>query len=190
MLIHLKSLMRNYCVLISVEKEIPLREKLESSYPQLKAFYQGEKVLLNVFLLHFCKLIILDTSVKLSSLPDKFNIITESEGRVKPASMHQERRFTKLGTTAACVVKSIDLYNKLLEHTSKRNLEHTSKGNLLVKAYQLDLNCVLCAFKCLAYFTYKIGMPCLNMCKLSSQKVMKHLLPHNTISLSRHEQVC
>ena len=105
--------MRNYCVLISVEKEIPLREKLESSYPQLKAFYQGEKVLLNVFLLHFCKLIILDTSVKLSSLPDKFNIITESEGRVKPASMYQERRFTKLGTTAACVVKSIDLYNKL-----------------------------------------------------------------------------
>ena len=182
MLIHLKSLMRNYCVLISVEKEIPLREKLESSYPQLKAFYQGEKVLLNVFLLHFCKLITLDTSAKLSSLPDKFNIISESEGRVKPASMHQERRFTKLGTTAACVVKSIDLYNKLLEHTSKRNL--------LVKAYQLDLNCVLCAFKRLAYFTYKTGMPCLNMCKLSSQKVMKHLLPHNTISLSRHEQVC
>ena len=39
-------------VLTSVEKEISLREKLESSYPQLKALYRG-KILLNVLLLHF-----------------------------------------------------------------------------------------------------------------------------------------
>ena len=36
------------------------------------------------------------------------------EDSVKLASMYQEKRFTKLGATTACVVKSIDLYNKLL----------------------------------------------------------------------------
>ena len=55
--------------------------------------------------------------------------------------MYQERRFTKLGTTAACVVKSIDLYNKLLEQTSKK--------------YTIF---ILCNSYC-AYFAYKIGMP-------------------------------
>ena len=120
-------------VLTSVEKEISLREKLESSYLQLKVFYRGRKSIVECALVTFCKLITPDTSAKSSSLSDEFNIIIESEGRVKLAPMYQQRRFNKLGTTAACVIKSIDLYNELLEQTSKRNL--------LVKACRLYLNC-------------------------------------------------
>ena len=128
-------------VLTSVEKEISLTEKIESSYPQLKAFYRGRKSI-ECALVAPCKLITPDTSAKSSIWYQsrEFDIITESKGRVKLASIYQERRFTKLGKTAASVVKSIDLYNKLLEQTSKENL--------LVKAYQLYLNCefILCAF--------------------------------------------
>ena len=111
------------------------------------------------------------TSAKSSSLSDEFDIVIESEGRVKLASMYQERKFTKLGTTVACVIKIIDLYNKLLEQTSKRNL--------LVKACHLYLNCnfILSGFKYLALFTCKIGMPYLTFCELSSEKNMKQLLP-------------
>ena len=154
----------------SAEKEVSLREKLKSSYPQLKAFYRGRKSIVESALVAFCKLITSDTSAKSSSLSHEFDFIIESEGRVKLASMYQERKSTKLGTTAAYLVKSIDLYNRLLEQTSKRNL---------VKECQLYLNCefMLCAFKCLAYFTCKIGMPYLNMCELSSQKDIKQLLP-------------
>ena len=96
---------------------------------------------------------------------------------------NQKRRFPKLGTTAACVVKSIDLYNKLLEQTSKRSL--------LVKACQLYLICkfVLCAFKCLAHFTYKIGTY-LNMCELSSQKHVKQLLPRFYHELKEQNLSC
>ena len=131
----------------SVEKEISLREKLESSYPQLKAFYQRRKNIVECALVALCKLIPPNNSAKSSSLSDEFDIIIESESREKLASMYQERRFTKLDTTAACVVKIIDLYNKLLEQTSKRNL--------LVKACHLYLNCefILCAFIYLTYFT-------------------------------------
>ena len=139
-------------VVTSVEKEISLREKMESLNPQLKAFYRGRKSIVECSFVALCKLITPDTSAKSTSLCDDFDIIIELEGRAKLASMYQERRFTKLGTTAACVVKSIDLYNKLLEQTSNRDL--------LVKACQLYLNCeiILSAFKFLAYFTYKTGI--------------------------------
>ena len=125
---------------------------MESSNPKLKAFYRGRKGFVECALFAICKLITPDTSAKLPSLSDEFDIVIESESRAKLASMCQERRFNKLGTTAACAVKGIDLCNKLLEQTSKRNL--------LVKAYQLYLNFefILCAFKCLVHFTYKIGM--------------------------------
>ena len=110
-------------------------------------------------------------SAKSSSLSDEFDLLIEKEGRVKLVSMYQERKFTKLGTTSACVLNSLDLYQRLLEQTARHNL--------LVKACRLYLSCefIVCVFKCLAYFTFKIGMPFLNMCEMSSQKEMKKLLP-------------
>ena len=69
----------------------------------------------------------------------------------------------------ACVVKSIDLYNELLEQTSMRSI--------FVKTCRMYVKCefILVAFKCLAYFTYKMSY--LNMCNLSSRKDIEQLLP-------------
>ena len=44
-------------VLTSVEKEISLRKKLESSNPQLKAFYGRRKIIVECALVALCKLI-------------------------------------------------------------------------------------------------------------------------------------
>ena len=158
-------------VLATIERKISLREKLESSNPQLKSFYRGKKCIVECAFVALCKLITPDVSAKSSSLSDEFDILIEKEGDVKLVSMYQERKFTKLGTTAACVVKSMHLYNELLQNTHRKNL--------LVKACRLYLDCefIVCAFKCLAFFTNKIGMPYLNMCEVSSQKDMKALLP-------------
>ena len=44
-------------------------------------------------------------------------------------------------------------------------LDQTTRNNLLVKAPKLYINSeyIICALTCLAYFTYKIEMPFLNM---------------------------
>ena len=158
-------------VLTTIEKQISLREKLESSNPQLKSFYRGKKCIVGCALTALCKLISPDKSANSASLSDEFDMFVEREGMVKLVTMYQERKFTKLGTTCACVVKSLDMYERLLAETPK--------NNLLVKACRLYIDCefIVCAMKCLAYFTYKVGMPFLNMCELSSQKDMKQLLP-------------
>ena len=58
-------------------------------------------------------------------------------------------------------------------------LDNTSRNNLLVQACKLYLSCeyITCALTSLAYFTYKIGMPFLNMVEKSSQRDLKNRLP-------------
>ena len=70
---------------------------------------------------------------------------------------YQERRFTKLGTTAASIIDSLDLYQMLLDQTTR--------NNSLVIASKLYVNCeyIIYALTSLAYFTFKIEMPFLNM---------------------------
>ena len=155
----------------SIEKEISLREKLEASNPQLKSFYRGKRSIVQCALVALTKLITPDASAKSCSLSDEFDALVERKGMVKLISLYQEMKFTKLGTTAACIINSLDLYSELLEQRHK--------NNLLVKACRLYLNCefIMCAFRCLGFFTYKIGMPFLNMCEISTQREMKTLLP-------------
>ena len=158
-------------VLVDIEKKISLREKIESSHPELKSFFRGKQCIVQCAIVALCKLISPDTSGKSSSLSDEFDLLIEKKNRVKTVYMYQERRFTKLGTTAASIIDSLDLYQILLDETTR--------NNLLVKASTLYVNCeyIICALTCLAYFTYKIEMPFLNMVENSSQKDLKKHLP-------------
>lgn len=91
--------------------------------------------------------------------------------------MYQERRFTKLGTTAARIKDSWNLFEKLLDVTPQ--------NSLLVKACKLYVSCeyIACALRCLAYTTYKIIMPFLNMVEHRSQKQLKNKLPQLYVDL-------
>ena len=66
---------------------------------------------------------------------------------------------------------SIELFQTLLDQTNK--------NNMLIKACKLYLRCeyIQCALTALAFFTYKIGMPFLNMVAMSSQRDLKQRLP-------------
>ena len=171
-------------VLVDIENKISLRGKIESSHPELKSFFRGKQCIVQCAIVALCKLICPDTSGKSSSLSDEFDLLIEKQKRVKTVYMYQERRFTKLGTTAASIIDSLDLYQLLLDQTTR--------NNLLVKASKLYLNCeyIICALACLAYFTYKIEMPFLNMVERSSQKDLKKHLPKLYNDLKQHNLNC
>ena len=171
-------------VLVDIENKISLRGKIESSHPELKSFFRGKQCIVQCAIVALCKLICPDTSGKSSSLSDEFNLLIEKQKRVKTVYMYQERRFTKLGTTAASIIDSLDLYQLLLDQTTR--------NNLLVKASKLYVNCeyIICALACLAYFTYKIEMPFLNMVERSSQKDLKKYLPKLYNDLKQHNLNC
>ena len=158
-------------VLVYIEKTIGLREKLESANPQLKSFLRGKPSVVQCAIEALCKLITPEVSGRSSSLSDEFDLLLEKVNQSKVVYMYQERRFTKLGTTAGCIRDCIDLYQMLLDNTSR--------NNLLVHACKLYLSCeyITCALTSLAYFTYKIGMPFLNMVEKSSQRDLKNRLP-------------
>ena len=157
-------------VLVDIENKISLRGKIESSHPELRSFFRGKQCIVQCAIVALCKLICPDTSGKSSSLSDELDLLIEKEKRVKTVYMYQER-FTKLGTTAASIIDSLDLYQMLLDQTTR--------NNLLLKASELYVNCeyIICALTCLAYFTYKIEMPFLNMVERSTQKDLKNICP-------------
>ena len=171
-------------VLVDIENKISLRGKIESSHPELKSFFRGKQCIVQCAIVALCKLIFPDTSGKSSSLSDEFDLLIEKQKRVKTVYMYQERRFTKLGTTAASIIDSLDLYQLLLDQTTR--------NYLLVKASKLYVNCeyIICALACLAYFTYKIEMPFLNMVERSSQKDLKKHLPKLYNDLKQHNLNC
>lgn len=144
-------------VLIDIEKTIALREKLESANPRLKPFFRGKQCIVQCAIVALCKLITPDVSGRSSSLSGAFDLLLEKEKQSRMVYMFQERRFTKLGTTAGCIRDCIELYQILLGNTTQTNL--------LVQASKFYLSCeyIICALTCLAYFTYKIVTPFLNI---------------------------
>ena len=150
-------------VLSDIEKKISLRQTLETSTPELRSFFRGKKCIVECAINALTKLISMDTSGKSSSLADEYDLLVEREGIKKCTMKYVERRFTNIGTTAASIRGNLDMYEKLLNETTR--------NNLLVRASKLYISCeyIICALTCLAYFTFKIGMPFLNLIQQSSQ---------------------
>ena len=86
-------------------------------------------------------------------------------------SLYHERRFTKLGYSAASILQALPLLQSLLDETWK--------SNLLVEACKIYLGCefFLTELQLLAYFTHKITLPFLNCVEKSSQTVLLQMLP-------------
>ena len=86
-------------------------------------------------------------------------------------SLYHERRFTKLGYSAASILQAFPLLQSLLEETWK--------SNLLVQACKIYLDCelFLTELQLLAYFTKKITLPFLNCVEKCSQEQLLEILP-------------
>ena len=79
-------------------------------------------------------------------------------------SLYHERRFTKLGYSAASILHALPLLQMLLTETPK--------SNLLVEACRLYLECefLLTELKVLSYFTFKVTPLFLNFVEKNNQE--------------------
>ena len=84
-----------------------------------------------------------------------FDYVIQHENKVKHLSLYQERRFTKLGYSAAAVLDAFPYIQMVLNETNLSNL-HTEIVQLF-----LDSELLSTELLCLAYFTHKISLPLL-----------------------------
>ena len=86
-------------------------------------------------------------------------------------SLYKERRFTKLGYSAASILHALPLLQMLLVETPK--------SNLLVEACRLYLECefFLTELKVLSYFTFKVTLLFLNFVEKNNQEKLLVMLP-------------
>lgn len=161
----------NLLVLNLLEKEIKLREKFESVNPYLKPFFRGKDAIVEAGLQALLKLVAYDKSGNSCSLADEFDYIVEREGKVKYMSLYHQRRFAKLGYSAASVLNALPLLTMLLNETEK--------NNLLVQACKMYIQCefFITELHALAYFTHKVTLPLLNCVEVCDQEQLLIILP-------------
>ena len=161
----------NLDVLAAFEERVKLRQCLEAINPALKPFFRGKKAVVVADIQAILKLVSYDKSGNSSSLAEEFDFTIEREGAVKHMSLYHERRFTKLGYSAASILQALPLLQSLLEKTWK--------SNLLVQACKicLDYELFLTQFQLLAYFTKKITLPFLKCVEKWSQEQLLEILP-------------
>ena len=148
----------NLAVLAKIESQIKIKQKIQSYLPFLKSFLA--KGVAHAALNAFSKLTVNDGSK--SSLHSEFDFELEKCGVSKKFSAFKERRFGLLGYTAAA-----QIYH--MNHI-KETLSNTPSTNQLVQACRMytSLDYILISLKCIAWFTFKVTMPFLNMCELKN----------------------
>ena len=106
-----------------------------------------------------------------TSLYAEFEQVLNKVGKPKKLALYKERRFGLLGYSAAA----------LLHHICDitETLSDTGASNQLVQACRLylDIPYIEMALKCVAWFTYKVTLPFLNMCELENPHKLLELLP-------------
>ena len=158
----------NISILSKHEVKLGLREKLISHMPPLKSFLKKSIVLAALGAL--TKLSINDGHK--SSMWELFEKQVAEAGKTKKHSLFRERRFAQMGYTAAAILYHIPEY--------EATLHNTKSNNLLLQACRLYLECdfIIIGLKVLAWFTYCVTLPFLNMTQLSTQNDLVKVLPH------------
>ena len=167
--------------LVSVESEIDYPKLIIRSQPQLKSFVRQTKCIALAAIKAMLKLVGRDESAKPTSMAQAFDLQLEEDGLYKTMSLYKERRFTKLGYSAAAILDCLPQYEKILEKTTYTNV--------LVQACRLycQSEYVCGALKALGYFTYKITMPFLNCVEQCDQNTLLPILKqlHDDLKLGK-----
>ena len=149
----------NLDVLAAFEERVKLRQRLEAINPALNPSFRGKKTIVVAGVQAILKLVSYDKSRNSSSLAEEFDVLIEREGTVKHMPLYHERRFTKLGYSAASILQAFPLLQSLLEETWK--------SNLLVQGFKIYLGSelFLTELQILAYFTKKMTLPFFKLCR-------------------------
>ena len=158
----------NMAILKELEMKIKLREAVIARMPALKSFLTNKSV--TVAALEALNKLVINDGHK-SSQWEMFDKILQDKGKTKKHSQYLERRFAKLGYSAATVVYHLEDYEDLL-HDVKSN-------NQLVQACRVYLQCefVIIGLKVLSWFTSAVTLPFLNMVEKSKQSDLLKILP-------------
>ena len=100
-----------------------------------------------------------------------FDFIIQRENQIKRILMYSERRFTKLGYSAASILQSIPYLRMLLNETHLNN-QHVEIVRLL-----LDSVFLLTELELLAFFTHKITLPFLHFVEVAQQQELLTIFP-------------
>ena len=171
----------NLEVLADIENKVGLRKRLEAVNPSLRPFFRGQKAIVLAGIQAVLKLVTHDKSGNTVSLAEEFDDLLQRENLVKHMTLYKERRFTKLGYTAASILCALPQLRTLLHETWK--------NNLLVEACRLYVDCELfvAELHVLAVFTKQVTLPFLNAMEKLTQKQLVEMFPRLYKDLLEHK---
>ena len=112
-----------------------------------------------------------DKSASSTNQADLFDFILQREIQVKHISLYQERRFTKLGCSAASILDAL-FYPRMLLNES-----HLTNQHIEIVCMFLDSEFFITELSLLAFFTHKVSLPLLNFVEISSQEELLRVFP-------------
>ena len=105
----------------TIEKSVKQRELFKSINPSLKSFFQGKKTVVEAGINALMTLVSHDKSGKSCSQAKLFDLTCEQESVQKRLFLYQQRRFAKLGKSAAALVEVYPMLIKLIDEINVTN---------------------------------------------------------------------
>ena len=94
----------NLSVLAEIETKLDFRKKLQNLNPSVKPFLRGKKSITECAISSILSLVSHEKSAHSTNQADLFDYILNRENQVKHLGIYHERRFTKLGYSAASIL--------------------------------------------------------------------------------------
>lgn len=157
----------NLQILRNIERSLKLSECVLSHLPSLRTFISNG--IAHAALKAYSKLV--NNDGHKSSLYEEFDAELSRNNRSKKFSIFKERRFALLGYSAAAAIHH--------KEDIVSTLSCTNSQNKLVQACRLysQMDYVTIALSCIAWFTYKVTFPFLNMCEIETTTKLLEILP-------------
>ena len=161
----------NLEVLGTIEKDVSFRAKLEKMNPAVKSFLRGKTSVVEAAMSSILSLVSHDKSAHSTNQADLFDFILQRENKVNTIAMYYERRFTKLGYSAASILQALPYLRMLL------NESHLSNQHIEIVKMFLDSEFLITELQVLAYFTHTITLPFLYFVEVNTNEELLTMFP-------------
>ena len=140
--------------------------------PAVKSFLCGKTSIVEAAITSILSLVSHVKSAHSTNQADLFDYILQREGQVKHIAMYYERRFTKLGYSAASILQSLPYLRIVI------NESHLSNQHIEIVRMFLDSEFLITELQVFAYFTHVVTSPFLYFVEVNSQEELLEMFPH------------
>ena len=151
--------------------KLNFREALISTAPSIKPFLHGEKSVSTAAIKTIINFISHDKSATSTNQASLFDYVKMRENKIKHISLCQERRSTKLGYSCTSILDVLPYIRMVLNET------HLNNQHVEIMRGLLDTEFLLSELHTLAYFTYKVTLPLLNVVETGTQDDLCKIFP-------------